>query len=247
MMQDPTYYQLLGVDPSATQAEIKSAYRQQARRNHPDQGGNATLFHMIDEAHQTLISPSLRAEYDAWLRGEASDFSGDDTAMHTVLRDDDAFIHAEPFRNAPVDAPIFRRADHADAPARNPRTARVFWAVVLLWIALALVLNVPLLPGLGSGLSTVIFLGACWVAWVLGSFILRMLGWALILGAIISAQWHGATPSDTTVRLIMGATLWLSGHWLWAFRHQRFHSLIASSVLTKLPMSLRPDRRWAPQ
>lgn len=67
MTDQPTYYELLGVDPKATQAEIKAAFRQNAMRNHPDQGGNPTLFRMLEEAYSTLTSPSKREEYDVWL------------------------------------------------------------------------------------------------------------------------------------------------------------------------------------
>lgn len=247
MQNDPSYYQLLDIDPSASAEEVKSAFRQQARRNHPDQGGNPTLFRMVNEAYRVLSDPSSRARYDARLRGEL-DEDDDDTAMSTVHFDDAAFFDAQPYEgasSAPAAGPRFQRARPSPGPLHHPRRARLFWAVIALWVAAALALNVPLLPGLGSGLGTVTFLAACWIAWVLGSFILRMLGWALIIGAIVGAQWFAAPPMETTVRMLMGAALWMAGQWLFAFRHQRFHSVLASGVLTRLPFSLRPDRRWA--
>lgn len=65
------YYQLLDVAEKATAAEIKTAYRRQARRYHPDVNeGNPIAeerFKLIAEAYRTLGEPARRADYDAWL------------------------------------------------------------------------------------------------------------------------------------------------------------------------------------
>ncbi|HVF89481.1 MAG TPA: DnaJ domain-containing protein, partial [Blastocatellia bacterium] len=64
-------YRILGVPQRATPAEIKSAYRALARKNHPDVStspdANST-FARINEAYEILIDPKRRAAYD---RGEA--------------------------------------------------------------------------------------------------------------------------------------------------------------------------------
>jgi len=59
-----TYYDLLGVRPSATPVEIKAAHRQQIARVHPDLGGAPALFRMVQTAFDTLSDDQRRVDYD---------------------------------------------------------------------------------------------------------------------------------------------------------------------------------------
>jgi curved DNA-binding protein len=61
------YYDLLGVSRDAGPDEIQQAYRQLARKNHPDVNrdpGAEERFKEINEAHSVLSDPSLRKRYD---------------------------------------------------------------------------------------------------------------------------------------------------------------------------------------
>ena len=62
------YYKILKVSPKATTAEIKSAYRLQARKKHPDvnDGSESSTreFSLIAKAYRVLSDPQERAFYD---------------------------------------------------------------------------------------------------------------------------------------------------------------------------------------
>lgn len=62
------YYKILEIDKSATQDEIKKAYRKLARKLHPDlnpNDANAKLnFQKINEANNVLSDPEKRKKYD---------------------------------------------------------------------------------------------------------------------------------------------------------------------------------------
>lgn len=58
------YYKILGVSENASQEEIKKAFRELAKKYHPDKGGDPEMFKKIVEAYRVLSDPKLRAEYD---------------------------------------------------------------------------------------------------------------------------------------------------------------------------------------
>lgn len=83
------YYQILGLDKSASDEEIKKAYRRLASKYHPDKLNHLTpqevveseeKFKEVKEAYETLSDPQKRAVFDAGgnpnqpgFRGRASD------------------------------------------------------------------------------------------------------------------------------------------------------------------------------
>lgn len=60
------YYEVLGVTRMASEDEIRSAYRHQAKTAHPDRaGGSVRRMARLNEAYETLGDASKRARYDA--------------------------------------------------------------------------------------------------------------------------------------------------------------------------------------
>jgi curved DNA-binding protein CbpA len=58
------YYQVLGVDKKATEAEIAKAYKKLALKHHPDKGGAEEDFKKISEAYSILNDAEKRKLYD---------------------------------------------------------------------------------------------------------------------------------------------------------------------------------------
>jgi len=68
-------YELLGVSPSANNAELRKAFRQLSKRLHPDTTSlprdEATRqFQNVCEAYDLLSDPVLRANYDSLIENE---------------------------------------------------------------------------------------------------------------------------------------------------------------------------------
>jgi curved DNA-binding protein len=58
------YYLILGVPRTASNDEIKRAYRKLAMQHHPDRGGDQVKFQDINEAYITLSDPGKKQAYD---------------------------------------------------------------------------------------------------------------------------------------------------------------------------------------
>ncbi|MEZ6042663.1 MAG: DnaJ C-terminal domain-containing protein [Planctomycetaceae bacterium] len=75
-MSKRDYYEVLGVPRSASQDEIRKAYKKLAKKHHPDanrdDAGAQQKFSEITEAHEVLGDPEKRAKYDQFGHG----FSG---------------------------------------------------------------------------------------------------------------------------------------------------------------------------
>ncbi|MBK6967222.1 MAG: J domain-containing protein [Bacteroidales bacterium] len=69
-MEFVDYYKILGIDKTAVQKDVKTAYRKLARKFHPDLNPNdkdaKRNFQQINEANEVLSDPEKRKKYDQY-------------------------------------------------------------------------------------------------------------------------------------------------------------------------------------
>lgn len=69
MDYDKDYYEILGLDNTASTEDVKKAYRNLAKKYHPDVNKSASseeIFKLISEAHEILSEEGRRTRYDTY-------------------------------------------------------------------------------------------------------------------------------------------------------------------------------------
>ena len=123
------YYRILGVKATASQAEIKSAYRKLARKHHPDVNRDsksaAEQFSLISKAYTTLSDPHERSYYDGQLNTQR-------TRGYSILDSNNRY--AKRARNLAIQAKWDRLVDEVlerDRLENRERQRAVFTTVSL--------------------------------------------------------------------------------------------------------------------
>lgn len=92
-----SYYQILGVAPTASPEELSRAYRQLALQHHPDVGGEAARMVDLNRAYEVLGDPLQRRLYDEYLQ-----FDG---AMESPASAGDEAVAVPRDQTPPVESP----------------------------------------------------------------------------------------------------------------------------------------------
>jgi len=71
------FYNLLGIEKSASQADVKKAYRKMAIKHHPDKGGDPDMFKKVSRAYEILSDNEKRAKYDQFGEEGVDDGAGE--------------------------------------------------------------------------------------------------------------------------------------------------------------------------
>lgn len=77
-------YDILGIDKDADENEIRKAYHEKSKENHPDKGGDHEVFVKISFAYSVLSDPDKRKEYDSY--GTTSNTSEKEKAAVNLVK-----------------------------------------------------------------------------------------------------------------------------------------------------------------
>lgn len=113
------YYNTLGIQKNASEADIKAAYRKMAMKHHPDRGGDEKKFKEINEAYETLSDPQKK---------QMVDMGVDPKAQHTSYRQGSPF---EFHFNSGNFEDIFGNFGFGGRPVRKNKTLNVSIEVTL--------------------------------------------------------------------------------------------------------------------
>jgi len=82
-----TLYEELGVEKTASEDEIKTAYKKAAKRTHPDAGGDSESFEKIKRAKRILLNANARRKYDETGKIDESELRNEqDQAFSTAMQ-----------------------------------------------------------------------------------------------------------------------------------------------------------------
>ena len=185
--RNPSFYELLGVPPTATPDEVRSAYRRLSRQLHPDAGGNGALFQLLVRAYETLSDPTRRAEYDVSL-GAA------EPELRPVQVRRQGGGQADGLRRA---AGVSRRATEAGRPILAGAVLGATWYLIRATGLLALVMGT-------SAASHVMPAGV--ESWARPASLGRLI-LCVTLGAV-AASWH---PLMRVRVGVLGSRWWIRG------------------------------------
>ena len=86
------YYDILGIETGATEAQVKKAYKKMALKVHPDSGGSNYLFQQVNEAY-TKITKNIKKK-----KKSPKTKKNDDIGIYSQENNNNQFL-SSPFDN----------------------------------------------------------------------------------------------------------------------------------------------------
>jgi hypothetical protein len=229
-------YELLGVAPTAGAQEVTQAYKARLRTVHPDMGGSAGLFGLVQGAYGVLGDPAARASYDASLRAGTIP-SSEEPEPERTTPDDQTSPDPGP-RNAAASRPA--RAYVYSGAEFEQALSHWFWLYVVLGglLSLALAYNLRKIPAA---------VGPTY--WTVGNTAANVLrAWCMSISAVVLAQGVVAVVLRYGRGRLPGSVLvWVYGLFgpmtlvLGQFPSETWAAFVAGIILVHLGMIGRRD------
>ena len=103
-MTNINFFQILGLEPGASDEEIKSAYRKLSKKFHPDLNNGDTFFEAkfkeINEAHEVLSDPIKKAQYLNFIKFSEGEKSNDSNQTKDESNKTDNHFDKEPDKDS---------------------------------------------------------------------------------------------------------------------------------------------------
>jgi curved DNA-binding protein len=115
------YYDILGVSEDASNEQIKKAFKEIAKKEHPDRGGNEARFKEANEAHNTLKDSQKRHDYDTMRKFGGA---GHGSEQHPFFNEDIFGDFFSGFGNGNGDMDFNGRFNFTQGPGTRTRTFR---------------------------------------------------------------------------------------------------------------------------
>jgi curved DNA-binding protein CbpA len=108
LIRQQDYYAILGVSKTATDSQIKKAYRKRAVQTHPDKtGGDRRAFDRVSEAYTILSDDAKRTIYDRyWEEGVGTTNNRSDSSRARSGRLVSTLFRSRPTSSSQSDCPV---------------------------------------------------------------------------------------------------------------------------------------------